>query len=66
MSEKGSYLAILAEKIIGIALIVLSGLMLYYTATSTNTLGTYSGMFGALGVIILIVGIFLLIVKPAE
>ncbi|MCL1978238.1 MAG: hypothetical protein FWG55_09110 [Candidatus Bathyarchaeota archaeon] len=65
MSETDSYWVTLVEKIVGIILIIISGLMLYYTATTT-ALGTYNTMFGVLGAVVLIVGIFLLIVRPPE
>lgn len=66
MSEADSYWASLAEKVIGIVLIIISGLMIYYTATSTDTLGEVSWIFGVLGAIVLIVGILLLLVRPQE
>jgi hypothetical protein len=67
MSEtNSSYWITLVEKIVGIALIIISGIMLYYTATNTETLGIATGIFGFLGAIVLIIGIFLLIVKPPE
>jgi hypothetical protein len=65
MSESTSYWITLAEKIIGIALIIISGLMLYYTAT-TSALREFDAIFIVLGVVILIVGIFLLLVRPQE
>jgi hypothetical protein len=65
MSESNSYWITLAEKIIGIALIIISGLMLYYTAT-TSALREFDVIFIVLGVVILIVGIFLLLVRPQE
>jgi hypothetical protein len=65
MSENNSYWLTLAEKVIGIVLIIISGLMLYYTAT-TSALGKFDVIFIFLGVIILIVGIILLLVKPQE
>lgn len=66
MSEADSYWVTLAEKIVGIVLIIISGLMIYYTATSTDTLGGFSWIFGVLGVVVLIVGILLLLVRPQE
>lgn len=67
MSEEGgSYWVSFAEKLVGILLIIVSGLMLYFTATSTDSLGVYSWIFAVLGVIVLIIGIFLLLVKPPE
>jgi uncharacterized membrane protein len=65
MSESNSYWVTLAEKIVGIVLIIISGLMLYYTAT-TKDLETFNVMFIFLGIVVLIIGIFLLIVKPQE
>ncbi|MDR0318691.1 MAG: hypothetical protein LBI09_01500 [Nitrososphaerota archaeon] len=65
MSENSSYWITLAEKIVGIVLIIISSLMLYYTAT-TSALGKFDAIFIVLGVVILIVGIILLIVKPKE
>jgi hypothetical protein len=62
MSETGSYWVTLAEKIIGIVLIIISGLMIYYTAT-TSVLGKFDMIFLILGVVVLIVGIILLIIK---
>jgi len=65
MSENNTWI-ILAEKICGIILIIISAIMLYYTATSTDTLGTFSNIFGALGAVILITGILLLIITPKK
>ena len=65
MSENNSYWITLAEKIVGIVLIIVSGLMLYYTAT-TSALGKFNMIFIFLGVVVLIVGIVLLLVKPQE
>ncbi len=67
MSEEGdTFWVSLAEKFFGIILIIIGALMLYYTATSTDMLGTFSVFFGILSVIMLIIGIFLLLVKPPE
>jgi len=65
MSEGDSYWLVLAEKIVGILLIIISAVMLYFTATSAS-LGVYSWLFVILGVVVLIVGIFLLLVRPRE
>ncbi len=66
MSEGDTYWVTLAEKIVGIVLIIISGLMIYYTATSLDTLGGFAWLFGVLGAVVLIVGIFLLLVRPPE
>jgi uncharacterized membrane protein SirB2 len=66
MSEEGdTFWVSLAEKFFGIILIIIGALMLYYTATSSE-LGTFSVFFGILSVIMLIIGVFLLLVKPPE
>ena len=68
MSEGDSYWVVLAERLVGILLIIISAVMLYFTATSagSDSLGVYSWLFAVLGVVVLIVGIFLLLVRPRE
>jgi hypothetical protein len=67
MSEEGdTFWVSLTERIFGLLLIVIGAVMLYYTATSTDTLGGFSVLFGALAVILVLLGIFLLIVKPPK
>ena len=66
MSEEGNFWITIAEKLLGIILVILSIVMLYFTATSTDVLGLYSGFFGFLGVVVLIAGALLLLVKPPE
>jgi len=66
MSEEGdTFWVSLAEKFVGILLIVIGAIMLYYTATSSG-LGGFSFLFGVLSVIMLIIGLFLLLVKAPE
>jgi hypothetical protein len=67
MSEEGdTFWVSLTERIFGLLLIVIGAVMLYYTVTSTDTLGGFSVLFGALSVILVLLGIFLLIVKPPK
>jgi hypothetical protein len=67
MSEEGdTYWISLAEKFFGLILIIVGAIMIYYTATSTSTLGQFSLFFGILSGIMLIIGFFLLLVKPPE
>lgn len=67
MSEEGdTFWVSLTERLFGLLLIVIGAVMLYYTATSTDTLGGFSVLFGALAVILVLLGIFLLIVKPPK
>jgi uncharacterized protein YjeT (DUF2065 family) len=67
MSEEGdTFWVSLAERVFGLIFIIIGAVMLYFTATSTDVLGGFSVFFGALSFILVIVGIFLLIVKPPE
>ncbi len=66
MSEEGSFWITIAEKLIGVILIIVSVVMLYFTATSGNSLSLYTGFFGFLGIVVLLAGAFLIVVKPPE
>jgi predicted ferric reductase len=67
MSEEGDTFWIsLAEKFVGVILIIIGAIMLYFTATSTSVLGGFSLFFGILSLIMLIIGLFLLVVRPPE
>ena len=67
MSDEGdTFWVSLTERIFGLLLIVIGAVMLYYTVTSTDTLGGFSVLFSALSVILVLLGIFLLIVKPPK
>jgi hypothetical protein len=65
MGETNSYVMTAIEKIIGIVVTIIGGLILYYTAT-TSALGTFNTIFIFLGVIVVIIGVLLLIVRPQE
>jgi hypothetical protein len=66
MSEEGdTFWVSLAERIFGLLLIVIGAVLLYFTATTAG-LGPFNVLFGALSVILLLVGVFLLLVKPPE
>jgi len=67
MSEEGdTFWVSLAEKLLGLVLLGIGAFMLYFTATSTDNLGGFSLFFGVLSLIMLIIGLFLLLVKPPE
>jgi hypothetical protein len=67
MSEEGdTFWVSLAEKFFGIIIIIIGGILLYLTATSTGTLGAFSLFFGVVSVLLLAIGLFLLIVRPTE
>jgi len=65
MSEDGdTFWVSFAERTIGLILIIIGAVLLYFTATTA--LGGFGTFFGAISVIMLILGIFLLIVKPPQ
>ena len=65
MSQDGdTFWVSLTERIFGLIIIIIGGVMLYFTATTL--LGGFGAFFGVLAVFLLILGIFLLIVKPPE
>jgi len=66
MSEGDTFWISLGEKFFGFLLLILGALLLYYTATSTAQLGGFTGLFGVLGVVILVIGVILLLVRPPE
>jgi uncharacterized membrane protein HdeD (DUF308 family) len=65
MSVADSFWVTLAEKLIGILLIILSLLVFYFTATS-SVLSVFSGLFIFIGIAVLVSGAFLMIAKPPE
>ena len=69
MSEQGDTFWIsLAEKFFGLIVVVIGGVLLYLTATSTSAseLGAFSLFFGVLSVILIAIGLFMLLVRPSE
>ena len=66
MSDEGdTFWVSLTEKFFGVLLIIIGAVMLYFTAI-TSGLGAFSIFFGVISVIMLIIGLFLLLVKPPE
>jgi hypothetical protein len=63
MSEEVSFGLTAAEKFFGLILIIVGALAAYFTLTSTQALGAYSGFFGFLSIIIIALGLFLIIAK---
>lgn len=66
MSEGDTFWLSLAEKFFGLLLVIIGALFLYFTFTSTDALGIFTGFFGFLSIIVLIIGLFLLFVRPPE
>jgi hypothetical protein len=63
MSEEVGFGLTVAEKFFGLILLIVGALATYYTFTSTNALGDYTGFFGFLSIIVLVLGIILVIAK---
>jgi hypothetical protein len=66
MSEGDTFWLSLAEKFFGLLLTIIGALLLYFTLTSIEALGAFTGLFGFLSIVILLVGLFLLLVRPPE
>jgi hypothetical protein len=66
MSEEATFWLSLAEKFFGLLLTIIGALFLYFTVTSTITLGVFTSFFGFLGIVLLAVGLLLLLVRPSE
>jgi len=66
MSEGDTFWLSLAEKFFGLLLTIIGALSLYFTVTSTTALGVFTGLFSFLSIVVLIIGLFLLLVKPPE
>ncbi len=65
MSEGDTFWVSLAEKFFGLLVTIIGALFLYFTLTSP-ALGGFAGLFSFLSVVVLLIGLFLLIVKPPE
>ena len=67
MSEEGdTFWVSLAEKFFDVIVIIIGGVLLYLTATSTGVLGAFSIFFGIISVILLAIGLLLLLARPTE
>jgi hypothetical protein len=66
MSDEGdTFWVSLIERVFGLVLIIIGALVLYFTAT-TASIGGFGVFFGALSIILVILGVFLLVVKPPQ
>ena len=69
MSEEGdAFWVSLAEKLIGLILVIIGAIMIYFTVTSSgsNDLGAFTAFFGVIAAVLLIIGLFLLLVRPPK
>ncbi|MBS7633406.1 hypothetical protein KEJ15_07320 [Candidatus Bathyarchaeota archaeon] len=63
MSEEGSIGASMVEKFFGLILLVTGAVAMYYTLTSATVLKIFTGFFGVLSFILVLLGVFLIIAK---
>jgi hypothetical protein len=63
MSEESGFGITVAEKFFGLILLIVGALATYYTFTSNQSLGTFTGFFGFLSIILFALGLFLIIAK---
>jgi hypothetical protein len=63
MSEESGFGLNLAEKFFGLVILLTGFLALYYTVTSAQALLIYTGFFGFLSIILIVLGFVLLIAK---
>jgi len=63
MSEEGSFGVTATEKLFGLILLAMGLVAMYYTLTSAAALMAFTGFFGFLSLIIIILGVALIIAK---
>ena len=63
MRRKNRFGLTAAEKLIGLLLLLIGGLYTYLTLTSSQALGSFTGFFMFLSILILILGLFLIAAK---
>ncbi|MGA2766844.1 MAG: hypothetical protein ABSF24_00800 [Candidatus Bathyarchaeia archaeon] len=63
MSEESGFGLNLAEKFFGLIILLTGIFALYYTVTSSQALVAYTGFFGFLSIILIVLGFVLLIAK---
>jgi hypothetical protein len=64
MSEEGSFGLGMAEKFFGLIILIVGVLTLYNTLTSMAALGSFTGFFGFLSAVLVILGLVLMTAKP--
>jgi len=66
MSEGDTFWISLGEKFFGLLVVIIGGMLLYYTMTSTVQLGHFPGLFAFLGVFVIAIGVILLLARAPE
>ena len=63
MSEESGFGLNLAEKFFGLIILLTGIFALYFTVTSAQALVVYTGLFGFLSIILIVIGLILVIAK---
>jgi hypothetical protein len=63
MSEEGSFGVIASEKLFGLILLAVGLVAMFYTLTSASVLLAFTGFFGFLSLILIILGVAMIIAK---
>ena len=63
MSEEGSFGISFVEKIFGLIILAVGGLASYFTLESSTELKGFTGFFGVLSFILIVLGLFLVVSK---
>jgi hypothetical protein len=63
MSEEGSFGVTATEKMFGLIVLVMGFVAMYYTLTSAAALMAFTGFFGFLSLILIILGVVLIAAK---
>jgi len=63
LSETGGFGINAAVKFFGLLLVIVGALAAYFTFTSSEVLSTYTGFFGFLSIILVLLGLFMMLVK---
>lgn len=64
MSDEGSFGLSTAERFFGLLICIVGIISLYYTLTSIDALGMFTGLFGFLSAVLLVLGLILITAKP--
>ncbi len=63
MSEEGSFGLNVAEKFFGFIILIMGIVGLYFTITSADALMVFTGFFGFLSVVVIVIGFVLMTAK---
>jgi hypothetical protein len=63
LSQEGGFGLSVLQRFLGLLILALGLLSLYYTLTSLPELGSYAGLFGFLNIIMIVLGMVLLTAK---